>query len=459
MIQPGAVRHASLQSLLPTAPRHSQPNRRCTTGCTIIWGHRRRFRFLRAILVASVAAFASQHVAHAGGLFLYEMATPDLGTASAGRAALAEDASTAFGNPAGMTRLDRSQMLVGLQGGYGISEFDKDSSTTVPGGNGGNALGFIPGAGSYFVYSATPDLKFGLTLGSDFGLSARYQSNWSGRYYALQEEILTLGAFPTAAYRINDWLSVGVGAQIIYGRLNSKTGVNDPLGGGNASIDISDDDIGYGGMAGVLIEPIEGTRIGVTYISQVKLDFKDRPKTNNLGPVLNDVLSGGSKVDLGLKIPNQVMLSGYHDLNDKVALVGNVVWQQWSEFGKPDVEVTSTTSKDVTANLDYDDTWGFALGTRYRFLPDWLWMFGVAFDTSPITNSNRGPALPLDQQIRVGTGVQYALSDRMTIGCAYEYLNMGKADVDQSRPLAGTLSGNYSTNEIHWFNATLSWTF
>ena len=76
-----------------------------------------------------------------------------------------------------------------------------------------------------------------------------------------------------------------------------------------------------------------------------------------------------------------------------------------------------------------------------------------------MSKSERTPALPLDQQVRVGTGVQYALNDRVTIGAAYEYLNLGEADISRSRPLAGTLQGNYSTNEIHFFNATLSWKF
>ncbi len=338
-------------------------------------------RIATTALLFSTSLLTSE--ARAAGLFLTEMATPDLGTASAGRAALADDAATAFGNPAGMTRLKDSQMLAGIQPAYGVSKFDKGNDTTVSGSNGGNALGFIPGMGGYFVYSANPDLKFGLTLGSDFGLSARYQSNWSGRYYAQQEEILTLGAFPVAAYRINEWLSVGAGAQIIYGELNSKTGINDVLGGGDASIDIGDTDVGYGGLAGVLIEPAQGTRFGVTYTSQVKLDFKDKPKTNNLGPVLDRVLNRGDQVDLGLTIPNQVMVSGYHDLTDTVAVVGNVVWQQWSQFGKPTVEVTSTTSNQATANLDYDDTWGFASAHGTSSLPKWLWMLGVAFDSSP----------------------------------------------------------------------------
>jgi long-subunit fatty acid transport protein len=83
----------------------------------------------------------------------------------------------------------------------------------------------------------------------------------------------------------------------------------------------------------------------------------------------------------------------------------------------------------------------------------------VGFDTSPMKKSQRTQALPLDQQVRVSTGVQHAFNERMTVGAAYEYLNLGEADLNRQRPLAGTLQGNYSTNEIYFFNATLSWKF
>jgi len=72
--------------------------------------------------VIAVATFPI-HV-RAAGFELYEMGTPDLGTASAGRAAMAKDASTVFGNPAGMTKLDRSQILVGIQPVYSDVRFD-----------------------------------------------------------------------------------------------------------------------------------------------------------------------------------------------------------------------------------------------------------------------------------------------------------------------------------------------
>src|SRR5512144_1604281 len=267
---------------------------------------------------------------------------------------------------------------------------------------------------------------------------------------------------PVAAYRVNEWLSIGGGAQILYGRLNSKTAVRNVFGGPDGQIQLKSNDVGAGGIAGILIEPMEGTRFGVSYNSPVKLDFKENPDLRGGGAVFNalDPRISNAKIDPGLTVPQQVMLSGYHDLTDTIAIMGNVVWQQWSQFGEPSLEIPSTNSRKATANLNYDDTWGFALGGRYRFAPDWQWSLGVAFDTSPMSKSQRTPALPLDQQVRVGTGVQYALNDRATIGAAYEYLNLGEADIDRERgPLAGRIQGNYSTNEIHFFNATLSWKF
>ena len=51
-----------------------------------------------------------------------------------------------------------------------------------------------------------------------------------------------------------------------------------------------------------------------------------------------------------------VMVSGYHELTDRVAIMANVGWQDWSDFGKQDVTVRSTTSTSFTTDLNYKDT-------------------------------------------------------------------------------------------------------
>jgi long-chain fatty acid transport protein len=395
----------------------------------------------------------------AAGFWLYEMGTPDLGTASAGRAALAKDAATVFGNPAGMTKLDGSQVMVGTQLAIGDVHFDRGSGTTVAGGNGGNAAGLAPGGSLSFAQSVTPDFKLGFWSGSYFAGAVQYEDGWSGRYYATKVDLITLGAGINGAYKVNDWLSIGGGPFFLYGKLEQKLAVNNVLNGGSdGSLKFEDDEPGFGGMAGVMLEPWHGGRFGVTYISPVKLDFKDTPSTSNIGPILTAVTD--RRIKLGLTVPQQVMLSAYQQVNKRWAVMGNLVWQNWNEFGKPDLSVADTSVSNETKNLNYDDTWGFALGAQYAFADDWLWSVGGGFDTSPLSESQRSPALPLDQQYRLSTGIQYSINDNVTVGAAYEYFNGGNANLDRERgPLAGRIQGDYQSYDVHFVALNLNWQF
>jgi long-chain fatty acid transport protein len=407
--------------------------------------------------------------AWAAGLVLYELGTPDLGTAAAGRAALAADASTAATNPAGMTRLDRSQMLVAVQGLYVNTRFDSDM-VSFGGGDGGNSGGFVPAGSFHYVHSLTPDWKLGISAGSYFGLGVDYGDDWAGRYYVTEAELLTFGVNPSVGYRVNDWLSVGGGFNILYAELTQKAAVNNSAVPGQAGLadgelKLEDDDVAYGFNLGLLLEPREGTRFGITYRSKVDLEFKDVAGLKNIGPVLQGLLNlsglAGNRVDIDMTVPQLVMISGYHQINDQWAIMGNIGWQDWSEFGKQDLTLSSTTSRSFTKDLGYDDTWHFALGAQYRFAPQWLWSVGAAYDTSPVDGDDqRSPDLPLDRQVRVGTGLQYDWNKDVTVGAAYEYLDAGKAEIDQEGgPLQGDLKGDYSTNAIHFFAVNLIWKF
>jgi long-chain fatty acid transport protein len=416
-----------------------------------------------AVLLAGGVALSASS-ATAAGFWIYEMGTPDLGTASAGRAASAKDAATVFGNPAGMTSLDRSQLLVGTQLVVGDVHFDRGPETTVAGGNGGNAAGTLPGGSLYYAHSVTPDIKLGFWSGSYFGGVVQYEDGWSGRYYGTKAQLLTLGAGINGAYKITDWLSIGGGPLVLYGKIEDRVAINNLLIGQDGRLKYADDEFGFGGMAGVMLEPLKGTRFGVTYTSPVKLDFKDRPSTNNLGPVFQFLKDNRGlftrRIDLGLTVPQAVMASAYHELTDRWAVMGNLVWQDWSEFGKPDLSIADRNVSNETVNLNYDDTWGFALGTQYAFADGWLWSFGGAYDTSPVSKSNRSPSLPMDEQFRIGTGVQYSINDNVTVGAAYEYMNGGDNNIDVQRgPLAGRLEGDYKSFDFHFFALNLTWRF
>jgi long-chain fatty acid transport protein len=232
----------------------------------------------------------------------------------------------------------------------------------------------------------------------------------------------------------------------------------------DGKVKFEDSDVAYGFNLGALVEPWASTRFGITYRSEVDLEFRDVASTSNIGPVLQGLLNAsglaGSKVDIDMTIPQAVMLSGYHQLNERWAIMGNIGWQDWSEYGKQDLTLRSTTSTKFTQDLDYDDTWHFALGAQYRFADPWLWSFGVAYDTSPTDEDTRTPDSPLDRQIRIGTGIQYDWNKDVTVGVAYEYADLGDAEIDQEGgPLQGPLKGEYDTFAIHFFAVNLIWKF
>jgi long-chain fatty acid transport protein len=215
--------------------------------------------------------------------------------------------------------------------------------------------------------------------------------------------------------------------------------------------------VGFGGNAGVLVEASPSTRFGVTYRSQVDQDFEDTATASNLGPLLRASLDArglsGLPVDLSLTIPQEVMVSAYHDITPEVAIMANFVWQNWAEFGKPELSVST---ESITVDQEYEDTYGLAVGSHLRVADPLLLQLGFAYDTSATSDSHRSPAFSVDEQYRWAVGLQYERDESLTFGIAYELFYMSNAPIDQTRTVAGTLKGDYSTNFIHFFGLTLS---
>jgi long-chain fatty acid transport protein len=420
--------------------------------------------FCRSLLLSALCILLAAAPVQAGALALYEEATPDMGVAGAGRQAAAHDASTAGGNPAGMTRLDRSQAEGGFLGFYPKTKF-KVQETNVSGGGVGNAGYFAPGGTLYYVHSLSPDLKLGMGLGSYMGAGLDYGDKWSGRYYAEKVDLTTVFINPSIGYRVNPWLSIGGGVSVFYGEMSAKTAINTVLEPGDGRIKYNASDVGYGFNAGVLLEVSPQTRFGVTYISEVQFNFKDEPKFQNIeGTAIEALLRSSGIIDSDLKvnwnIPQQVALGAYHELTQDMVLVATVNWQDWSNLGGAEISVPATGSTAST-KLQWQDTYHVGLGAYYRVAEPWLLMLGWAYDTSPISNTkDRSPAMPVDRQIRYATGVQYEWNKDIALGLAYTLIDAGDCKINKTGGAAtGDLEGKYDPNLIHAFNLNFVYRF
>lgn len=421
---------------------------------------------LWAIVAAILAVGANTtQTARAGGIGLYEVATPDVGLASAGYAARADDASTLFKNPAGMSRLEGAQFQGGIQALYGSVNFSPDAGTSARLGSddGGNAVGWLPG-GSFFVTMPLNDQwQIGLGSCSYFGLAENYNNSWVGRYYVERSALVGMSLLPSVSFKVNDWLSIGAGLNAMYGLLDTKVGVNNtPLelrDTPDGQMALKDTAWGFGANVGVLIQASEKTRFGITYLSPVKLDFADTPTFTGLGPVLSERLAHPSELNLGTKVPQSVMLSAYHDLNAKWSVMADFGWQDWSQFG--DVQAGVESGGTTTLKLHYQDTYHGAVGAQYHASEKWVFSGGVAFDSSAVDSQNRTVTLPMGQTWRYSLGAQYQLSETMNVGAAYTFMWAGDMSVDQGDALSlrGRVSGSYDNTWFSIASLNLTWKF
>lgn len=398
----------------------------------------------------------------AGGFMLYEIGTPDAGLAAAGWAARAQDPATVATNPAGMTRLDEDQLMVGAQVLYADMEFSPNASTTVGGGDGGNPVGWFPGASTFYVHSLAPDWKLGLGMYGNFGLVMDNDDDWVGRYNIQDATMLGMTLTPALAYKVNDRLSIGAGLNAMYGDFEYEVAVNNALDAtSDGQLDIGATDWGFGANLGVLYAPHPGTRLGLDYTSEIDLDFEDTPDFTNLGPLLGAVLPVAlGELDLSMSIPQTVMASVYHELDGRWALLGNVGWQDWSEFGKVGVEVNSSTS--ATVDRHYQDTWHAALGAQHRYSDDWLLSFGAAYDSSMVDDADRTLDAPVGETWRFSVGGQHTMQEDLDLGLAYTLVWGGDLPIDQSSgvgPFARRVAGEYESLTTHVFSANLRWRF
>ena len=427
--------------------------------------------FARGFAVAAVGLGTFVwNTADAGGISLYEVGTADVGLASAGYSARAQDASTVFTNPAGMTRLAGDQLTLGAQMLYadlGLS-IGQGTSPALGGNDGGNPVRWFPGGGMFFSHSVSPDFKVGLALAGNFGSAVKYDSGWVGRYRVQEGTLLGVSILPTAALRVNENLSVGASLNAMYGKLENKVAVNNIVGS-DGQLQLEDNAWGWGANVGLLYETGPGTRFGVTYNSPVKLDFAAPAQWSGLAPGLQALLNSrgllNASVDLGVTVPQGVMASFYQEIDPRWAMLGSAGWQQWSKFGRLDIGIDSNNPLTLTTALNFKDTWHVAAGAQYKLSGLWILNGGIAYDSGFQDNHSVAIALPANAVWRFGIGGQKEESKAFNWGWSLEYAYGGNlhANVSGSVPVVlggrGDVVGSFNNVGIVFFAANSNWRF
>jgi long-chain fatty acid transport protein len=406
--------------------------------------------------------------AAAAGFALLEQNASGLGNAYAGTAAVAEDASTIFFNPAGMTLLPGRQVVVSADLIYLDTTFNGSGTNNFPiplgTEEGGNIGDWAAVPSLYFSMPIGERLAAGIGVSAPFGLVTEYDDDWLGRYQGIKSELVTVNVNPSIAYKLTPTVSIGAGInwQKADAELTNAAFLG-PAGEGRTKLEADDD--AWGWNVGALFQLGSDMRVGISYRSSIKYDLEGDVTTRTLAGA--PVASGTFPAEASVEFPDSAILSVTQMYGDKWQLLGDVQYTNWSKVGT--IEVVNSNN-GVTADrldFDFDDSWRIALGVNYFHSETWTFKGGLAWDQSPVDDDNRTVRLPDTDRIWLSLGAKYRFSKAAAIDVGYTHLFIESADIDRTRAVSlNPLLSGFNTRVTGDYDASvdilgvqLTWTF
>ena len=382
-----------------------------------------------AIFSASVAGSAL-----AGGFSLSEQSVSAMGTANAGRASNAQDASVVFNNPAAMHQLKQAQFT---QAVAFIDAQTKIKNVTAPfgGTNDGDMVPhtFIPSG--YFTSGDKGGWAWGVGVYGSFGLKTNYESTFAGRHLGDKSSVKVTTIQPALSYRINDKVSVGFGPTINKVDALLTKNVAAFTGGAIANTELKGDDYGYGYNLGIHAVLDENTSAGVVYRSKVKYKIDDGTLTTTGtgaptgpgGPFIGG--AGNYTAATGLSTPENVELALTHKLNAKNTIHAGAAWTRWSRLKELSIQTSNPLVGTTVETFNWKDSVGYSMGMTHAVCDKLELRAGLAYDNSPVAPADRGVRLPSADRRIASIGAGYKLSPSQTIDASYTYVDEETAEV------------------------------
>jgi long-chain fatty acid transport protein len=416
-----------------------------------------------AVALASTQLFAA-------GFALNEQSISGMGTGFAGRSSAADDASTVFGNPAGMSRIKRQQITGGVAAIDASTDIN-DATGTRTGTNKGDMVPFTAVPMGFYVRPIDDHWAFGLGVYAPFGLITDYENGFQGRNFGSKSEVKVITFQPTVSYAFNDKVSIGFGPTFnrISGTLESSL-TTPLLPNSDGRAQIKGDDIGYGFNVGILVQATDTTRLGLTYHSKVKYKLEGHteidPAAGTPAPALR---TGRYDATLDLTTPESADFSVTQVINDAWTVYGGATWTRWSRLKDITVNndgVTPATggllgpsiAGTITEEQNWHDTWAYALGTSYQLNKEWVLRGGLTWDQSPTNNTDRSPRIPTGDRTIFSVGAGWSPNEDWTIDVAYSYLKEEKVDIARANRLGQRYSSEYE-NSANGFGVGATYRF
>ncbi|NOY82302.1 MAG: hypothetical protein GXP31_14985 [Kiritimatiellaeota bacterium] len=355
----------------------------------------------------------------AGGFKVQDQSTRAMGMIDAFVAG-ADDASSVYYNPAGLTRLAGPQLITNIYAGHAITRYKDANETDSSDGR----IYVLP-----MFYYGTPApgsdrLFLGIGVYEPFGLGSKWSDDSPVRYNSTLAEISLVNFNPTVAYRLTDRLSLGAGLDFFTTTVKMRH-MNDysAFGGGDGQVKMEADGRGWGYNLGLQYQCTESIMFGVSYRSQVRVGYDGDAEFQDVPPALAPLFGGANvsyDADAGIDYPASVTVGLSWQATEKLRVELAADWQKWSTRDVQAISVQAPAGVPLPppTPIDWEDSWVLMLGAEYQLDEKWTLRAGYGFNQTPVPASTADPSLPTGDTHALSFGVGRRVSEHSTLDAA-----------------------------------------
>lgn len=405
--------------------------------------------------LASVSTFTQ-----AAGFQLAEYSATGLGRAYAGEAAMADNASAQWRNPAMLTYLEGTQISAGaiyvnpnvdVEGTVNHAQLGKTHVSS----NDFAHDAVIPNF--YLSHQLNEQVALGFALGTNYGMETDLGTEFAASHFGNQASVISKEANLNIAYQILPQLSIGGGVRYVMGEGHfgatapAKNLIRHPvtnnvmtLPKGTTLKYMEGEDNSWGWQVGSAWQINQDHRLGFAYKSEVVMDFEDHAEGVSYGSYKPGMMS--------VTLPATAELASFHQLNDQWAIHASINWTDWSSF--KELTAVFPEKSDLIKSENWEDNYRFALGTTYQYDTKLALRAGVAYDTSAVDDKNRTATIPETDRTWVSVGGSYIATPQLTLDAGFTYIFAKDATINEPRDasdqtaaaIGGAFTGNVSGN-------------
>ncbi|TQQ19111.1 outer membrane protein transport protein [Vibrio cholerae] len=405
--------------------------------------------------LASVSTFTQ-----AAGFQLAEYSATGLGRAYAGEAAMADNASAQWRNPAMLTYLEGTQVSAGaiyvnpnvdVEGTVNHAQLGKTHASS----NDFAHDAVIPNF--YLSHQLNEQMALGFALGTNYGMETDLGTEFAASHFGNQASVISKEANLNIAYQILPQLSIGGGVRYVMGEGHfgatapAKNLIRHPvtnnvmtLPKGTTLKYMEGEDNSWGWQVGSAWQINQNNRVGFAYKSEVVMDFEGHAEGVSYGSYKPGMMS--------VTLPATAELASFHQLNDQWAIHASINWTDWSSF--KELTAVFPEKSDLIKSENWEDNYRFALGTTYQYDAKLALRAGVAYDTSAVDDKNRTATIPETDRTWVSVGGSYVATPQLTLDAGFTYIFAKDATINEPRDasdlpaaaIGGAFTGNVSGN-------------